>query len=185
MRTGSLVPYVVHARLRRLFMCIWLSALLCLGACQADSDSRPVPPFDVDFSPLTSNANLEFDVRILEKKSYSVQIYFDFDYSDREGAERARILLGVRLPTDEYSAEKPGVPAAFEVKVRRSNADKPLLVETVDHPNSNASGSGRYVTLTRANLEPGEYKVSVRVLSAAAELSKLRTMAGIIPNDAN
>lgn len=158
---------------------MWISGLFLLAAC--GMDSRSVPPFEIDFSPLVTNANIEFDVRVMEKKSYSVRANFYFDESNLDVAKRAYVLLGVPLTyLETEGAKRPGVPAAFEVKVRRSDVDKPFVVDTTDHPESNARLGGRYAKLTSVILEPGQYKVSVKVLSASAELSTIQTKVQFI-----
>ncbi len=142
-----------------------------------------MPSLEIDFSPLVTNANIEFDARIVEKKAYNVRILFYFDESNRDVAERAYVLLGVSSYLKGEAAKKPGVPAAFEVKVRRFDADKPFFVDTIDHPKSGARLGGRYADLTSVILEPGQYKVNVKVLSASPELSTIRTTTDLSQTD--
>lgn len=172
---GHIVPNAIRARFRNLTIYIWIPGFFFLAAC--GMDSRSVPPFKIDFSPLVTNASIEFDARIVEKKSYSVRMNFYFDSSNRDVREPANDVLGVPTYPEKEGAKKPGVPAAFEVKVRRSDVDKPFLVDTIDRPESAAQYGGRYVDLTSVILEPGQYKISVKVLSASAELSTIRTAA--------
>ena len=179
---GHIVPNAIRARFRNLTIYIWIPGLFFLAAC--GMDSRSVPPFEIDFFPLAANANIEFDVRIVEKKSYSVWINFYFDESNRDVAERTYVLLGVPLTyLETEGAKRPGVPAAFEVKVRRSDADKPFFVDEIDHPESGARLGGRYADLTSVILEPGQYKVNVKVLSASPELSTIRTTTDLSQTD--
>ena len=143
-----------------------------------------MPSLEIDFSPLVTNANIEFDARIVEKKAYNVRILFYFDESNRDVAEHAYRVLGVPLTyLEKEGTKKPGVPAAFEVKVRRSDADKPFFVDTIDHPKSGARLGGRYADLTSVILEPGQYKVNVKVLSASPELSTIRTTTDLSQTD--
>ncbi|MBB3122326.1 DUF5625 family protein [Pseudoduganella violacea] len=145
--------------------------LLALGACTG-SRAIPRPPLELPSATAQSGQEVLFEIEIIEKDQYLLGIKFLEQNTPGDAARLAQLLGASALDSSGKWIEQ-GVPASFQVRIRKKNKNEEILNELVDRPKTRAAYGGRVADISRINLEPGVYLVSLQYLRLAPALSAI------------
>lgn len=143
----------------------WLSA--CANA------RPPKPPLIFPFAVQRAGSKIETELRIVEKRLYTIKLLFMFKDGDQEDYARVRKLAGDSAIDKSRKLVDPGIPILLRLKIIQIDAQGQKLLfekESSEQP-CYATGTGRISKrIEDIKLDVGHYKISVENLKDVPEL---------------
>ena len=151
----------------------------CIAACAALwSKSLHTPPVTSPFDVSQQDSKVIQEFRVVEYRSYCLQL--QFDWKNKDDHDRIRLLVGDGgliskrgVPPVDWDYAEPGIIIPVHIKIIRLNIGKTpetIYESTVDTKAMEAAGAGHFVRkVITIDLKPGMYRVEANTIKDSPE----------------
>jgi hypothetical protein len=165
--------------------CRWLAlvigALFLAGPAIVHAQTYPVPPKEFPFDVSRGGSLLEVVVRIVEDRTYEIDLMFNF--GDRADADRVSKLVGDGATNRYEGYVTPGIVVPIHLEIFSSAETKNplrLFKGTLYTAGIYAHGTPYYLRrITEIRLTPGIYQIRAMTFQDTSEFSGTRTQLRI------
>jgi hypothetical protein len=161
-------PSVTHWRK---FLSLWGVAIaaLWLTACSEES-TVPKPPLVIPFALDKGGEVVEFEVRIVERQTYTFGLGFSANVRDRNDSERVLKLVGDPWKDASGRYLNLGEPLRIRLKIDsavQSGGEFAFDQSTAEIARYSMDSNGYNKQIANVLLDPGHYKVRIENLQPA------------------